>query len=117
MGRLIAFGEKVREPSPTEFVTGFKAVRKAELLDTLCAAYAAKALDEQPRRMLRTEVGEILPATEVAELLKVVRMLDWRENVRPGVDATGYIVLKPPSEHCGSPGWRDSDPRVVRRRV
>ena len=37
------FERPPRAPAPSEFVEGFKAARRAELLDALCVAYAEAA--------------------------------------------------------------------------
>jgi len=111
--RLQVLGESVREPDSSEFVRGFKAARRTELLDALCAAYGARVV-HQPRVVV-DDVGIPLPDDVVATLLEAVRMMCWKENVRPGVDASGYVILKRPT---GSPGsWHPQDPRTVRRRV
>jgi len=44
-------------------------------------------------------------------------MMAWKENVRPGVHASGYVVLKPPTTLTVQPQWRAEDPRAVRRKV
>lgn len=112
--RLEALGVAVRQPSTEEFVSGFKAQRKRELLDELCAEYAREAAP--PREVLRS-AGIEVPQVAAAELLSALSIMDWKENVRPGVDASGYVVLKRPYELSTAPRWRDSDPRAVRRRV
>mmetsp|Transcript_25977 Transcript_25977/g.86519 ORF Transcript_25977/g.86519 Transcript_25977/m.86519 type:complete len:517 (-) Transcript_25977:109-1659(-) len=113
--RLEAFGVSVRQPGPEEFVQGFKALRKAELNDALCAAYAA-GQTSQPRNVVH-DVGVALSESATGELLAALRMMDWKENVRPNVHASGYVVLKRPYELSAPPRWRAEDPRAVRRRV
>mmetsp|Transcript_23213 Transcript_23213/g.65910 ORF Transcript_23213/g.65910 Transcript_23213/m.65910 type:complete len:1084 (-) Transcript_23213:29-3280(-) len=113
--RLEAFGELVRQPRPEEFVRGFKAARRVELLDALCAGYAARA-DSQPRNVVH-DVGVPLPEHATEQLLEALRMMDWKENVRPAVHASGYAVLKQPYELKVQPRWREGDPRAVRRRI
>jgi len=114
-GRLEAFGVSLREPGPEEFVRGFKAARKIELINALCEAYNAKAA-LQPREIVH-DIGVELPDHATRPLLEALRMMSWTENVRPAVHASGYVVLKRPYELTGQPRWRDDDPRAVRRRV
>merc|ERR1719265_2154166 len=58
-----------------------------------------------------------LPDSATTPLLVALRMIDWKENVRPSVHASGYVVLKRPYELSVQPRWREDDPRAVRRRV
>lgn len=123
--RLEVIGEKVRQPEAHEYTAGFKIRRRAELLQTLCAAYAARVIT-QPRVVVHDDVtGFQLSQAYTAPLLEAVRMMDWKENARPLVQSSGYVILKRPWElkplHPRATGegprWHDQDPRMVRRRV
>jgi len=112
--RIEAFGETVRQAAPEEFVNGFKVLRRAELLDVLCKAYAERAVTT-PRAVVKSK-GFVLSDAHTAPLLEAVRMMDWKKNARPGVQASGYAVLKNPGKPI-QPSWRPTDQRVVRQRV
>ena len=125
------FERPPRAPAPSEFVEGFKAARRAELLDALCVAYAeAEDPWKLTTRLVRRERGRALPAGRVDELLAALRDMDWKTHVRPGVRAAGYCVVTrppplPPPHPRADPSkpadaaarWGAKDPRVVRRRV
>eukprot|EP00927_Polykrikos_kofoidii_P045147 TRINITY_DN39035_c0_g1_i1.p1 TRINITY_DN39035_c0_g1~~TRINITY_DN39035_c0_g1_i1.p1 ORF type:complete len:278 (+),score=39.07 TRINITY_DN39035_c0_g1_i1:101-934(+) len=113
--RLEGFGREVRQPKSDEFVPGFRSKRQTELLDALCEAYKSMAA-ERPRIVVRS-VGTALPEVASSELLAALRLMAWKENIRPGVCADGYVVLKRPKSSLVQPCWRETDPRVVRRRV
>jgi len=114
--RLEALGVTVRQPSAEEFVQGFKAARRQELLSALCAEYSVRATS-QPRQVIRDNAGVALPDPATEPLLSALRMMDWRENVRPAVNASGYALLKRPPVLAKPPPWRQTDPRMVRRRI
>mmetsp|Transcript_9761 Transcript_9761/g.14329 ORF Transcript_9761/g.14329 Transcript_9761/m.14329 type:complete len:224 (-) Transcript_9761:200-871(-) len=107
-------GQPVRAPASEEFIRGFKVSRKNELLNQLCEAYASP---ESPRRVVQRSQGALLPPDGIQSLLVELRRMDWKENVRPQVDASGYCVLKRPYELTTQPRWKVDDPRSVRRRV
>merc|ERR1712216_616288 len=89
---------------------------RTELLNLLCTAYAAKEEMGQPR-VIVSDVGESLPLSSTTQLLESIRMMDWKENVRPNVTASGYVILKRPYEMKEPPRWHERDPRSVRRKV
>lgn len=109
--RTRELGGCMREPDASEFVAGYKVLRREELLGGLCTAYAPLE-----RRVLEG-AGVPLPEQPAAELLQALRLMSWKENVRPGVAAAGYVVLKRPHELKAPATWPEHDPRAVRRRV
>eukprot|EP00930_Biecheleria_cincta_P049070 TRINITY_DN34320_c0_g1_i1.p1 TRINITY_DN34320_c0_g1~~TRINITY_DN34320_c0_g1_i1.p1 ORF type:complete len:637 (+),score=79.24 TRINITY_DN34320_c0_g1_i1:112-2022(+) len=113
--RLKELGEEVRPATQEEFVIGFKARRRGELLEALLRAYQACS-HERMRVVVRGQ-GVELDLSMCRTLLEAVRMIDWKENVRPQVNAGGYIVLKRPYELSAPPRWHERDQRAVRRRV
>ena len=115
------FARRPRQPTADEkAVMGFKKRRKEELLDALCTAYASAPLTRKCRRVS----GVHIPETLTAALLAALKLVDWSQNTRPGVESSGYITLKEPpplrpprDPRFPTPKWPENDPRLVRRRV
>lgn len=118
--RLQVMGEVVRQPEEQEYIAGFKIRRRVELLDALCAAYAS--CSSQPRLIIE-DAGLKLLDEYTDPLLEAIRMMTWKENARPLVSSSGYVVLKRPWElkpldpRATTSRWSERDPRSVRRRV
>ena len=117
-----AFAVTPRRPAPgEETVMGFKKRRKEELLDALCQAYASA---DAPPRVYRCLTGAPLQSELLEPLLEQLRLVDWSQNTRPGVQSSGYITLKQPpplkpprNPAFPAPVWPANDPRLVSRRV
>eukprot|EP00961_Rhodomonas_salina_P285163 3853215-Rhodomonas_salina.2 len=122
-----------REVALEEFAPGFRARRKEELLtsllDAYAAAHAAAQLSSSSFRVrsyiYEDAPGVALPDSLTAPLLRALRNMSWKENARPGVQSSGYAVLKrqpaasPPASSHPFPqkAIPEHDIRVVRRTI
>lgn len=89
--RLRHFGEPVREVRGEEyFLLGFKERRTAELVKSLCEVYQRPTF----RRSIEHSDGVPLQEDGVQKLLEVLRSINFEENLRPSVNAAGYLILK-----------------------
>jgi len=125
-----ALGVVPRRPSlQEEGVMGFKKQRKEELLDLLVAAYEEASRRCSPQgapavRRYRRIAGLQLDKTLTDAMLAALKLVDWSQNTRPGVESSGYVILKQPEPlrpprdpSYPTPVWPEQDPRLVRRRV
>ena len=108
--RLHLYGETVRQPKPHEFTKGFKQRRRSELTAHLVEAYRRR-----PARTLVCALGWPLADSVTGPLLAALQTFDWKENLRPQVQASGYAILKPPPIRPPAPSWARTDPRRVHR--
>lgn len=88
-------------PPDEQACMGFKKRRKEELLDELCAAYAAAAAADTAAacasgavtsRKYRRLAGVPLKEVLTAAMLSALKLVDWTQNTRPGVES-GYIAV------------------------
>eukprot|EP00435_Cladocopium_sp_Y103_P041798 s1458_g11.t1 len=105
------FGEPVREVRGEEyFVLGFKERRTAELVKSLCEVY------QRPTFCRSIEHSDGVPLQEdgVQELLEVLRSINFEENLRPSVHASGYLILKVASISQLRSSWGAEERRRAR---
>ena len=125
-----ALGIVPRRPSPQEeALMGFKKQRKEELLDALVAAYGEASRRCSPQgaptvRRYRRIAGMQLDTALTDAMLAALKLVDWSQNTRTGVESSGYVILKQPEPlrpprdpSYPTPVWPEQDPRLVRRRV
>ena len=79
--------------------SALKERRRSELVKALCESYVGR------ERIFERSVGLLLPAEATARLLDLLRSINFEENVRPSVQAKGYITLKAAQAEKFADSW------------